>query len=39
VELATKLANSTDIDQKTLRISPGPLIERSTVLDRRTQND
>lgn len=39
VELATKLANSTDIDQKTLRIAPGPLIERSTVLDRRTQND
>lgn len=38
VALATQLASSTVADQRTLRIAPGPLIERSTVADRRKQH-
>ncbi len=38
VALAAQLASSTEVDQRTLRITPGPLIERSTVADRRKQH-
>ncbi|MCA9319019.1 LacI family DNA-binding transcriptional regulator, partial [Candidatus Saccharibacteria bacterium] len=38
VELASELATSADIQQRILHISPGPLVERDTVADRRKHN-
>lgn len=38
VSLAVELAASKDIEQRTLRLPPGPLVERMTVKDRREIN-
>lgn len=39
VALACELAGSKEIEQRTLKIAPGPLVERETVRDRRQTND
>ncbi|MEQ8897296.1 MAG: LacI family DNA-binding transcriptional regulator [Roseovarius sp.] len=39
VSLAVELAKSKDIEERTLKITPGPLVERMTVRDRRTSDD